>query len=159
MIWNSLAKSLVHCQMAGSSHCELCTYYFWWLHCQIIDFVQNYACVQQDAIQAVAWIGVNQVTIHPCETYGRCPEDNGIVTEEIVILSADMMHWNHAVIQFTQQNLDHLQENRGVTAEHLVHISDGCSSQYKPNKTFQDIILVTYQHGEDIWWITPWKIK
>ena len=93
----------------------------------------------QDEVQYVAWTGVNQVTIHPCVMYYHCPDDNDIVSEEIVFLSSDMVHGSHAVRHFTKKSLQYLRDVRGVTFTRLVQISDGCSSQYKSHKTFEDI--------------------
>uniref|UniRef100_A0A8C4WX24 Uncharacterized protein n=1 Tax=Eptatretus burgeri TaxID=7764 RepID=A0A8C4WX24_EPTBU len=108
----------------------------------VLDFAENYACTQQDEIQAAHW-AIEQVTIHPIVAF-MMPEhtdtmDSHIIQEAIVIISSDLKHDAHAVQHFTRLALDHLRLKRGLTVEQVLEFTDGCAVQYKSKLPFADI--------------------
>ncbi|KAG1660000.1 hypothetical protein GQR58_022225 [Nymphon striatum] len=105
----------------------------------VLDFAENYACNLQDEAQSCHW-NHGQCTVHPIVTYYNCNIcSNGIVTESLVCVSDDRKHDHHAVRKFVEVANTHLQDTRGLSINHEVQFTDGCSSQYKLKEPFYDI--------------------
>lgn len=64
----------------------------------ILDFSENFLCKWQDEVQSAHW-GYNQVTIHPCVMYYKCPNPNCSeqVIDSLIFLSDDLSHDAHMV--------------------------------------------------------------
>lgn len=97
----------------------------------VLDFAENYLCVQQDQPQS-AYFGYSQVTVHPCVMYYRCScgsriTNNWTFISDVLQHSADMVHC------ITKRIFFHL-ESLGITK--VVVFSDGCASQYKSRLPF-----------------------
>lgn len=97
----------------------------------VLDFAENYLCVQQDQPQS-AYFSYSQVTVHPCVMYYGCScgmriTDNWTFVSDVLVHSADMVHC------ITQKILSHL---RSLHVSRAVVYSDGCASQYKSRLPF-----------------------
>ncbi|KAJ8043450.1 Reticulocyte-binding protein 2-like a [Holothuria leucospilota] len=104
----------------------------------VMDFAENYACLQQDEVQAGHWHH-HQATVHPIvATYlcVRCPTPH-TVQHSLVYVSDDMVHDYHAVHKFFTEAVQFLEMQLAIAK--IVRFSDGCSSQYKSRGPFLDI--------------------
>ncbi|XP_070549241.1 uncharacterized protein [Ptychodera flava] len=106
----------------------------------VLDFAQNYTCINQDEIQSAHWTN-NQVTVHPIVSFYNCPDCTNThpVQEAMVFLSDDLTHDCHAVAMFVKIANQHLLKERKITMGKQIQFSDGCSSQYKSRMPFCDI--------------------
>ena len=103
----------------------------------LMDFAENYRCVNQDEIQA-AYYQYQQATVFPVIAHYRCDNcDDGIVQESAVFISPDLKHDSAAAHKFISVMNDHLKETMNI--KHEVQYSDGCAGQFKSKKTFQHI--------------------
>lgn len=104
----------------------------------VLDFAENFTCVNQDEVQAAHWHHT-QVTVHPIVTYYRCDLCEKTVTESLVFISNDRHHDFDAVHKFTEVAINHLRNKRNITLENIVQWTDGCASQYKSKGPFADV--------------------
>ena len=110
----------------------------------VVDFAENYTCFHQDEIQS-AYYHHQQITVSPLIAYYTCPKcKNSTVEESAVFVSPDIVHDSHAVKTFNNIFHGHIQK-RGVVFHHAVQFSDGCASQFKSKRPFQDVS----EHGVD----------
>lgn len=98
------------------------------------DFAQNYLCLHQDEPQALHWVH-EQVTLHPTVVYYKC-HCGGLVTDEIVHISADLKHDAHLVKVFTRKTLDYLQ-SKNVSIRKIIEFTDQAPSQYKSKTVYR----------------------
>jgi hypothetical protein len=105
----------------------------------VMDFAQNFTHKVQDEPQGAHWHRT-QTTLHPIVCYFRCPMDscNSNVTDEVLMISPDLLHDNHAVETFFQKVREHL-INEGVTVRRIIRFTDNCATQYKSCKTFEQL--------------------
>ena len=98
-----------------------------------MDFAENFLCKWQNEEQSAHW-GYNQVTIHPCVMYYKCPNLNCSeqVTDSLIFLSDDLVHDAHAVKIIQEQTKWHVQSTVNRLQKAVI-ISDGCAAQHKPS--------------------------
>ncbi|KAK7106653.1 uncharacterized protein [Littorina saxatilis] len=104
----------------------------------VLDFAENFTCQYQQEVQAAHWHH-DTVTLHPIVAYYKCPACETTTTESLVFISNDGKHDFHAVQAFMVKTVDHLQQERGLTINHIVQWTDGCAAQYKSKGPFADI--------------------
>ena len=98
----------------------------------VMDFAENYRCLQQDQISA-AYYSYEQATIHPIQMFYRCQDEscpqpcNQTVSHSVILISDDLKHDCAAVKAFDRIAVGKL----GFTPNHTVQYSDNCASQYK----------------------------
>lgn len=96
----------------------------------ILDFMENYSFVLQDAAQGFYWDN-SQSTVHPFSVYYM--QDNVLKTLSLCCLSNCMKHDTLAVYAFQTVILKYLKTV--INGLHsIVYFSDGAASQYKPTK-------------------------
>ncbi|XP_033730626.1 uncharacterized protein LOC117320042 [Pecten maximus] len=107
-----------------------------------MDFSENFMCVSQNEVQTAHW-GHEQVTIHPTVAYYQCQKEGceETVIESLIFITDDKQHDAHAVMAFTKLANQHLQATRGLHIEKQLHMTDGCSAQYKSKTPFTDIYI------------------
>ena len=117
--------------------------YGWLL--QVLDFAENYTCVQQDEIQSAHWYH-EMVTIHPIVSYFQCPLCQKVIKEATIYISNDKNHDSHFVHHITTNSINIFKE-RSLLITNLVQFTDGCASQYKGKNSFIDASLSFQDHG------------
>ncbi|XP_070549829.1 uncharacterized protein [Ptychodera flava] len=158
---NSLVQQLIHDADSLAKHLFVAS----WQHRQysnltrsvplpantvvmVLDFAQNYNCINQDEIQSAHWTNV-QVTLHPIVTFYNCTNctTDHTIQEALVFISDDLTHDTHAVQHFITLANSHLSEHRDVTIEKQIQFSDGCASQYKSKGAFCDLSYCRSENG------------
>jgi hypothetical protein len=100
----------------------------------VLDFAENFRTKYRCEIQSARW-AYRQVTVHPLVCYFRCDSCDKVVTENDVVISADLNHDSHAVKKFTEVVVDHHKsESRDFSQIH--QYTDGCAKQYKSQNPF-----------------------
>ena len=102
---------------------------------QVLDFAQNYLNRYQDEPQSCYWVH-SQTVIHPIVNYYRCPQDEGLIVEEHVMITDDLNHDKHAVKCFEDTTLEYFHQ-KGFTPKAIIQFCDNCSKQYKSKGPFQ----------------------
>jgi len=104
--------------------------------CMVMDFAQNFNHKLQDEPQA-AFFGRLATTVHVHVCYYRCPVAGCecMVTEELVMLTADRKHDAHAVRTFEDIALTYLKKN-SLPWRSVQEWSDNCAAQYKSKVPF-----------------------
>lgn len=103
----------------------------------VMDFAENYRCVNQDEVQAAYW-NYKQATVHPMVNYYKCDTCGEVVTATVVAISDDLTHDSHAVEIFIRENIKHLRSSV-TNLQELVQWSDGCGVQYKSKQPFASL--------------------
>lgn len=113
-----------------------------------MDFSENFMCVSQNEVQTAHW-GHEQVTIHPTVAYYQCQKEGceETVIESLIFITDDKQHDAHAVMAFTKLANQHLQATRGLDIKKQLHMTDGCSAQYKSKTPFTDISFSILDFG------------
>ena len=103
---------------------------------EVMDFGQNVTHRSQNEPQSAHWHR-NTSTIHPVVAYYRCPQAscNEVVTDEIMIISADKKHDAQAVETFTIE-AELVLEEQGIPMKRFIQFTDNCAGQYKCSTSF-----------------------
>ena len=75
----------------------------------------------------------------PVVTYYNCDTCDEQVSESVVFISPDLKHGHDAIHEYKELLSIHLQQQRGLRFNELIHLSNGCSSQYKSKGPLADI--------------------
>ncbi|XP_038055189.1 uncharacterized protein LOC119727393 [Patiria miniata] len=106
----------------------------------ILDFAENYTCMQQDEVQSSHWTH-DQETIHPVVASYQCPKCTGesvhTILHSLIFISDDRKHDHNAVHQFYTESVKFL--SKSIQISKVIRFSDGCGSQYKSKGPFQDV--------------------
>ena len=102
------------------------------------NFQQNLLLLTQDETLAAHW-DHPQLTIHPKALFYLCLKCDKIVKEDLIHIIMDKVHDKHAVNQFTQTSIEHIQQ-KGILIEEIIEFTDHSASQYKSQYTFYYIM-------------------
>ena len=142
---NPFSKHLVNAQWQSKQFSLLKeTLPYGWL-LQVLDFAENYTCVQQDEIQSAHWYH-EMVTIHPIVSFFQCPLCQKVVKEATIYISNDKNHDSHFVQHIISICIN-IFKGRSLLITNLVQFTDGCASQYKGKKSFVDASLSVQDNG------------
>ncbi|KAL8611894.1 hypothetical protein ACOMHN_033639 [Nucella lapillus] len=112
----------------------------------LMDFAENYRCEYQNEVQAAHW-GYAQVTVFPTVNYYRCASCTSLVTESVVIISADLVHDASAVHKYNSLVVQHLERKRNIIVQKQFQFTDGAASQFKSREPFMDVALSTSDYS------------
>jgi len=114
----------------------------------LLDFVENYSFVVQDAVQGFYWDN-SQATLRLFAIYYK--EEDELKCMSACIISDSMIHDTTTVHAFITRLLSHLKEEL-PTKTRLIYYSDGAASQYKNYKNFANLCHHQIDHGLKAEW-------
>ena len=105
----------------------------------VLDFAQNYLCIQQNEVQQLHW-GHVKVMIHPISFTYRCPLEgcNELVKHDIVHISNDKTHDSHLVRKMMKATWPILRR-QNVSIRKIIEWTDQAPQQYKNKCAFHYI--------------------
>lgn len=104
----------------------------------VMDFAQNVVHRQTDEPQSAHW-SRHQSTLHPVVCFYSCTACRGkpphIVTDEVLMISPDLVHDPFAVEEYFKTAIRHLR-SVGVIVLRVIQFTDNAASQYRSRNAF-----------------------